>query len=317
MMGLVEMEFKKSKILVVGDVMVDYYIYGSAERDCPEAPVKILEKEKEENFLGGAGVVAANLRNLGAEVRFVSVIGDDSSGKHVLELCRNTDVPTDFVVVEKQRKTTLKTRFMATKPEFKMCLRVDDETRKNVSKETEEKIVSKIEKLAKETEYVIISDYNKGLLTRRIRDALLATGRKIIVDSKQNLREYKGAYVFVPNMHEFCIAAGIPSSNDDKIIIPNAIRLQKELGGLLVVKRSERGATVIDLDGQRSFPSVAKKVLNVSGAGDIFLSVLTMALASGKSIDDSVKLANLGCAKAIAKRHPSISLDDLNESSVS
>jgi len=300
------------RILVIGDVMIDHYVYGSVERISPEAPVPILDVDKEEAFLGGAGVVAENLKNLGAEVSFISVIGDDDGAVLVKKFLAASGIGNSLAM-EKQRKSTLKKRFIATSPYFQMLLRADNETRADVKAATEAEIIRNIR--AQAADIIVLSDYNKGMMTKKVIAAAIAAakekGGKVIVDTKKNIHDYKGAYLVAPNVNELCIAMGMRPDNSDEVVRDNALRLATELGSIVVVKRGAKGASIVDGNGMRTYPSEAKEIVNVSGAGDIFLAIVALAIASGKSADDAVKLANRGCGRAIARRHPSVTKEDL------
>jgi len=309
------MDFKKAQILVIGDVMIDHYVYGSVERISPEAPVPVLIKEDENTFLGGAGLVTTNLRNLGASVDLVGVIGEDEEAPIVRKYLSDKNISDQNLIVEKGRPTTIKKRFVATLPYFQQLLRLDNERRENVKPETEQKIIENVKQKMDGSDLVVISDYNKGILTAKVIESVIALakekGKKILVDTKRSLYDYKGVYLIAPNTRELCLAFGLKNTNDDALILPEAVKLSKALGSIVVVKRGGKGATIADDDGTRTYPSKAEKIVNVSGAGDIFLATLAMALASGQNIDDAVKTANLGCGKAIAKRHPLVTLEDL------
>jgi len=309
------MKFKKAKILVIGDVMIDRYIYGNVERISPEAPVPVLHKNDESSFLGGAGLVVSNLKSLGADVDFIAVVGKDKEYLDMKRLLSEKKIPEDGLICEEGRHTTIKTRFVAASPHFQMLLRLDNETKDDIRPETERKIIDQVKRGMSRAAFVIVSDYNKGVLTTKVIDAILMEAKKsrkkVIVDTKKSLHGYKGSYLVAPNTTELCLAFGLKNTNEDDVVLPNAIRLSKELGCVVVVKRSGKGATIADSHGIRTYPSLAGNVINVSGAGDIFVSILTMALASDQPLNEAVKMANLGCGKAIAKKHPSITPEDL------
>ena len=297
--------------------MIDNYVYGTVDRLSPEAPVPILEANDEKFSLGGAGNVVTTLKNLGAQVDFVSVIGDDKNNKIALDLAKSLEISAEFLLIEKTRKTTVKKRFVATSPYFQMLLRVDSETHSQILKETEEKIASKMENLIPKCDIIVISDYNKGLMNSSLISLIInlakKSNKKIIVDTKKSLYDYKGVYLAVPNYKELCIAFGMKPTNDDSLIEQNTLKLSKMLHSNVIVKRSEKGATIIDEKGLRTQKSKAEKIINVSGAGDIFVAITALCIVSSFSLDKAVELANIGCAKAIAKRTPTISLDELRE----
>ncbi len=325
---------RKAKILVIGDVMLDHYVYGSVNRMSPEAPVPVLDVEKEEGFPGGAGIVASALAALGADVSFLSAVGDDAAAGDVEKLLAKQGVSASLEK-ESGRKTTVKTRFVRTNPRFEMLLRADSETREGIRPGTETALFAALEIEAAELrgvkgrkvfDIIIVSDYAKGLLTGSMIAKVLgfarAKGKRVVVDTKGDIRAYKGDNVIlVPNLHELGLASGREIPNEDAGVREAALALSKSSGSVVVVKRSGKGASIAEAASKaagtgsfRTYPSMVKPedVVNVSGAGDIFVAIFTLALASGKSMDDAVKLANLGCAKAIAKQHPSITSAELS-----
>ena len=220
----------------------------------------------------------------------------------------------ECVVSEKGRKTTIKKRFIATVPYFQQLLRVDYESRNPINSETEKKVLSTIADAIPRVDILVISDYNKGLLTKTVIDEVLAMakekGKKVIADTKRSPYDYRGADILAPNYKELCLAFGMKATNEDEIIVSNAIKLSKTLNATILVKRSGKGASIADGKNVRTYGVSATDIVNVSGAGDIFVAIVAIALASGKSIDEAVKLSNIGCAKAIARKHPSVQLED-------
>lgn len=342
---------RKAKILVIGDVMLDHYVYGSVDRMSPEAPVPVLDVEKEEGFPGGAGIVASALAALGADVSFLSVVGDDAAARDVEKLLAKQGVSASLEK-ESGRKTTVKTRFVdhslkvdaetgLRRHGFTMLLRADNETHQGIRPGTETALFAALEIEAAELrgargrkvfDIIIVSDYAKGLLTKSLITRVLAFARtkkkKVVVDTKGDISAYKGDNVIlVPNLHELGAASSVKEmKNDDDEVRNCALALSKSSGSVVVVKRSGKGASIAEAAFKaagtakttgtgsfRTYPSLIKpeEVVNVSGAGDIFVAIFTLALASGKSMDEAVKLANAGCAKAIAKQHPSITKAEL------
>jgi D-beta-D-heptose 7-phosphate kinase / D-beta-D-heptose 1-phosphate adenosyltransferase len=214
----------------------------------------------------------------------------------------------------------VKERFIKTQPRFEMLLRADSETRTEIKAATEKALLDVLEKAAEGADHIVISDYAKGMLSRNLIESALASarakGKKVVVDTKGDISAYKGGNVIlVPNLHELGAASKKEMKNDDADVRTAALALSKSNGSTVVVKRSGKGASIADASAGafRTWPSMAKGVVNVSGAGDIFVAIFTLALASGKGMDDAVKLANAGCAKAIAKQHPSITKAELPE----
>jgi rfaE bifunctional protein kinase chain/domain len=242
------------------------------------------------------------------------VVGDDPEAAQVRFMCGRSLMAS----VEKGRKTTVKTRFIDRKKGFMMLMRADSETRAPILPGTEDSVLGLLEGAAAGADCIIISDYAKGMLTKKLVDGALksarASGKRVVVDTKGDIRAYRGGNVIlVPNLHELGLASGLEIKNEDADVRKHALDLSKASGSVVVVKRSGKGASIADAKAGsfQTCPSMAKDVVNVSGAGDIFVAVFTLALASGKGMDEAVKLANMGCAKAIAKQHPSITAAEL------
>ncbi|MCX6772864.1 MAG: bifunctional ADP-heptose synthase [Candidatus Micrarchaeota archaeon] len=308
-------QFKKSKIIVVGDLMLDQYLYGSVERICPEAPVPILKFASDEMFIGGAGLVASTLKSLGMEPAFISVIGDDYQGQSLVKIIGKEGIKIGDLFIEEGRKTTLKMRFMTKAPYLHMLLRMDDEVIAPITSETEDAVLEAFKEELPSADLVVISDYMKGVLTHKVISGIMkaaaAAGKKVIVDSKMELERYKGAYLAVPNAKEISLEFGVEYSNEDETIIPLAKKLASGLSETVIVKRGDRGATLVEKGVDKTIKSKAQKVVNVSGAGDIFVAIIAVCICSGIPLEKAVELANEGCAIAIGKNRPKISASEL------
>ena len=189
------------EILVVGDLMIDHYLWGSCERISPEAPVQVVDISKETTVLGGAGNVINNLNALGARVSVSSVIGDDSNGKELLQMLKDIDVNTKNIQTQKNRKTSKKSRVIATSQQI---LRYDKESKEDINSKSEEKIISSLESSIQNYEIVILSDYGKGVLTSTLCKNIIGLANKhnvkVLVDPKgSDFSKYKGAYLLTPN----------------------------------------------------------------------------------------------------------------------
>ncbi|MBS3067649.1 bifunctional hydroxymethylpyrimidine kinase/phosphomethylpyrimidine kinase [Candidatus Micrarchaeota archaeon] len=309
-----KIKFKNSNILLIGDIIIDHYIYGTVDRICPEAPVPVLNCKSEEMFLGGAGIVLTNLLHLGAKTNLVSVAGDDEEAEKLEKLFKSAGASFQNVAIENGRKTTIKTRCVATSPFWQMLMRFDKEVVYPISNTTEQEIILKLDTLLKNADLVVISDYKKGLLTPTLREAIItkakSNNRKIIVDSKGFVSDYKGADIIAPNRVELCEHFGAAPTNDDGIIRQFAQKLARQMNCKLVVKRSEKGILWIDNGKEGNVPSVAKKIVNVSGAGDVFIASLALATASDYTLEDAVKIANFAAGIAIGRTRPHVTLED-------
>ena len=264
---------KNPKILLVGDLMIDHYLWGNCERISPEAPVAIVDIEKESSVLGGAGNVANNLYALGAEVDILSVIGDDKNADKLKKMLEKIDINSNNLIVEKDRKTSRKNRIIASNQHI---IRYDKESKKNISNEIEIEIINLFKSKIEFYDIVILSDYGKGLLTENLTQSLISIGNeentKVLVDPKGfEYKKYKNAYLLTPNKKEAINATNIQI--EDKISLERAIRKLKEDYNLNIslVTLSEDGIAIYD-ENLRIKPTVAKEVYDVTGAGDTVIA---------------------------------------------
>jgi D-beta-D-heptose 7-phosphate kinase/D-beta-D-heptose 1-phosphate adenosyltransferase len=308
-----------NQILIIGDIMLDRYIYGTVERISPEAPVPVLNYKNEREDLGGAGVVLDCLVKLGYKPSIITVIGDDAEGQRIIELVKKEEIETDGIIIEKGRLTTVKTRYVAISPFFQYILRLDKEKTNSITKETQEKIIRKLKEKLSKCEYVIISDYKKGLMIDKlVRETISEAkkqGKKVIVDTKGKIFDYFGADIVAPNRKELFENVDKKYSKDIEIIKKHAKELVNKMNCNVVVKLGEDGVLLSTKDKELLMPSIAKKVVNVSGAGDVFIAVMASALAEGKDLVEAVKLANKGAGIAIGKENPRVAKDELYEKS--
>lgn len=284
-------------IICVGDVMLDRYIYGAVDRISPEAPIPVFTAAREERMLGGAGNVVRNLLALGAEVAFASVIGDDTTGKHLTALVGQEQRLIPTLLTERGRISTKKTRYIAASQQI---LRSDYETRDVVKAETISKISELLLPEIATHHAIILSDYGKGLLTpalcRSVIDAARAKDIPVFVDPKQrDVSIYAGATVLSPNLKELAMAAGVEHfENEDAIVrAAQALCIQHQFRYVLVT-RGEHGMSLIDAAGLLThLPATAQQVFDVSGAGDTVIATLACAHAAGAAMADAALLANL------------------------
>lgn len=290
------------RILVIGDLMIDHYLWGGCERISPEAPVQVVDITRETTVLGGAGNVINNLVALGAKVSVSGVIGDDENGKELLSMLGIIGVGTDGLIRQVGRKTSKKSRIIASNQQI---LRYDKESKDSIAPESEKSVVSYVESVVKECDIVIISDYGKGVITDAVASGVIAAaksaGKKVLVDPKgKDYRKYRGAYLLTPNKKEASEATGI-AINDDASLKQALLNL-KETCALecSMITLSEDGIAIYD-DSMRRFPTVAKEVFDVTGAGDTVIASLSFALSSGLSIDDAAPFANHAAAVVVGK----------------
>ena len=298
------MNFSNTKVLVIGDVMLDRYVQGSVNRISPEAPIPVLKHTDTITKLGGAANVAQNLRDLGCEVMLCSVIGDDSAGEELAKLLAKSGI-VGKLVVQKARPTTVKTRFMA---DGHQMLRLDDETTDTISSESEQSLWREFIPLTKEVDAVVLSDYSKGVLTDTIISmaTTFTEGKPVVVDPKRaSFRSYAGATVITPNEKEFWTAFPCYWGNNINNML--AMLRTSEIGSTSVlVTQSEKGMTLFEQkDNQFVEPfhvdAHAKAVVDVCGAGDTVVSTLTACLAIGMSLQEATMKANLAASIVVGK----------------
>ena len=210
--------FSKARIAIIGDLMIDRYLFGSVSRFSPEAPVPILDIQRDELRLGGAANVANNIHTLGANALLIGVVGDDSKGKRVRIMLEEAGLSSEGVITDHDRPTTIKTRVIAGSQQM---LRVDHEKKHPISAETEEKIFSYLDSLVENLDAIILEDYNKGVLSAKLIRRITALGSEkfipVFVDPKHdNFFEYKNATIFKPNRKEMEDALGISSYDGDR-----------------------------------------------------------------------------------------------------
>ncbi len=288
-------EFSSKRILVLGDVMLDHYVWGNVERISPEAPVPVLEAQSEEIRLGGAANVALNIRSLGAEALLVGVIGQDPPAETMKNLLKERGIGGGYLVTDPDRSTTLKTRIGAVNQQI---LRIDYESKTEIPSEVSEKLTSLLGKLLPECDALIIEDYNKGLLTRELIHAALRIARiykvPVAVDPKlNNFLAYRNVDIFKPNYKEIQSILA-KSFRDDGEFYQAALDLRRDMEVKnLIVTRGGMGMYIFDGDGTPlHLPTVARQVYDVSGAGDTVISALTLAYAAGADIKLAAQLAN-------------------------
>ena len=295
--------FQGTKILCVGDAMLDVFVYGAVDRISPEAPIPVLRVDRESEMLGGAGNVAANLAALGAAVRFVSVVGNDQAGSRIRSLLAEQIGTGPDLVVEDGRLTTTKTRFLAGSQQL---LRADRETAAEISDEARSAVIDLIEDDF-DPAAIVLSDYGKGVLSEAVIAAAIAAagarGMPVIVDPKGvDYTRYRGASVVTPNRKELAGATGMPVKTDAEIA--DAARRIIESCGIaaVIATRGEHGMSVVTGEGQPiHLPARAREVFDVSGAGDTVVASLALALGSGLPLVEAARIANLAAGIVVGK----------------
>jgi D-beta-D-heptose 7-phosphate kinase / D-beta-D-heptose 1-phosphate adenosyltransferase len=293
---------KSPKILVVGDLMIDQYLWGSCERISPEAPVQVINVNQDNEVLGGAGNVVNNLQKLGAQVDIFSVIGDCQASNDILTLFSEIGVRTHNLINQKNRILSKKTRIIASQQQV---VRYDRESRESIAPKIEDKLLKNLSKAIASYDIILLSDYGKGVLTNKVARSLIdmanGLGIKVLVDPKGNdYTKYKGAFLLTPNKKEASEITKI-NINDNHTLLAAAKKLKIKLDlSISLITMSEQGIAIYDNE-LRVKPTVTKEVFDVTGAGDTVLSSLGYALALNTNIDDAVVFSNLAAGVVVSK----------------
>lgn len=287
------------KILVVGDVMIDEWIWGSVTRISPEAPVPVVNVSDHSFTLGGAGNVANNLRALGAHVAFAGVVGEDAEAERVRALFENLEVDHRGLLSADDRPTTRKTRVVAHNQQV---VRADWESTAPLSAAARARVVAFVSANASKFDGIILSDYAKGLFSREIVEAAI-DGHVITADPKpQSLDLFIGVTCVAPNVHEAELATGIAITDDASLEGAARALLKRLACRYVVITRGERGMALYGAQGEHLMvPAVARTVYDVSGAGDTVVAVLTLALAAQAPIEAALQLANFAAGAVVEK----------------
>lgn len=297
-------QFPNRKLIVLGDLMLDEFIWGEVRRISPEAPVPVVEVKRESWHLGGAGNVVSNLIELGAKALPIGIIGDDETGRLMARKFADRGADTSGLIVDDSRPTTRKTRIVAHSQQM---VRADRENRSPISGEIEDKVIAEFSAALTEAEAVIVSDYDKGLLTPRVLEAVISTthnaGKIICLDPKiKNFLNYQKVDVITPNQPEAELASGIEIV-DDVSLIAAAHRIRELLDcANVLITRGEHGMSLLNAEDKLTHISTAaREVYDVTGAGDTVIATLTLAMAAGASVADAAVIANHAAGVVVAK----------------
>jgi len=288
-------KFRNGKVLVIGDLILDQYVWGQVSRISPEAPVPVVTVSTETLQLGGAANVSNNIRALGGRVDLCGVIGADEGGRQFLKVLESQGLGRDGILSDQDRPTTKKTRVVAHSQQL---LRFDNERTEAISGVLEARLTRYIAACIRSASALVVSDYAKGVVTPRLMTDLtdLANrhGVPVIVDPKVvHIGRYKGVTVITPNHHEAVQAAGL-QGDDEAVILEAGRHLHQRLGcQAVLITRGERGMSLIEGAGRVThIPTVARQVFDVTGAGDTVVATLALALAAGATMRQAAILAN-------------------------
>jgi D-beta-D-heptose 7-phosphate kinase/D-beta-D-heptose 1-phosphate adenosyltransferase len=299
---MIDLLGKSPKLLVIGDLMIDHYLWGSCERISPEAPVQVVNIKSESTVLGGAGNVISNLRALGAQVDVISVLGGCEISDELKNLLTDIGVNTQYLITQKDRITSKKSRIIASQQQV---VRYDRESTNEISNESQKAILNTFKEIIINYDGLLLSDYGKGVLTNDLTQSLInisnENNKKVLIDPKGlDYSKYKGAYLLTPNKKEASEATKI--NIKDNASLTKAITQLKtkyELD-ISLITLSEQGVAIYDNE-LRTHPTVAREVFDVTGAGDTVLASLGFALACEYQIDDAVEFANLAAGVVVGK----------------
>ncbi len=290
--------FNNLKVLIIGDVMIDSYIYGNAGRISPEAPVPVVNVARKENRLGGAANVALNIQSLGATPTLCSIVGDEPEGDTFFELLKNREISSEGIVKSRDRITTVKTRVLAGSQHM---LRVDNETDKSLSPLEQHALMGRIHDLTPGCDVIIFEDYDKGVLNPVVISETIALANDLgiptVVDpKKRNFLAYSGASLFKPNLRELKEGLKLEFDHHDLDQLSSAVN---QLNAYMPIEKalitlSERGVYLTDHVQSIHYPAHVRRIADVSGAGDTVVSIAALTEALHLPMEVQAELSNLG-----------------------
>ena len=309
--------FSRSKILVIGDLMLDEFLWGKVTRISPEAPVPIVEVQRRAAYPGGAANVARNLASLGAKTGLAGVIGDDEPGRHLIEILTEEKIATGSIRKTALRPTTHKTRICAITRQLhdhldiedqQQIVRVDDESKKPLDAESKAWLFERLRAEISAHDAIIIEDYAKGLIDQELVTLVVTEAKKagkiVAIDpNPSNPFDWSGGTVLKPNRREAFQAAGLPYSTDEEAVLKAGAVLQKRHAiGNVLITLGEAGMLLLE-EGQKPYhtPTRAQDVFDVSGAGDTAIAAFTLALAAGATGIEAAEIANHAAGVVVAK----------------
>lgn len=297
-------QFHRGRVVCLGDLMLDRYVYGTVARISAEAPIPIIHAERDEAMLGGVGNVARNIVAAGGRAHLLAVRGEDDAGAEVSGLIAGMDQVTSALVVRPNRPTTVKTRYIAAGQQL---LRADRETTEAIGVADGKVLLSRLDEALANTDVLVLSDYGKGVLSDQVLSGAIERARAahvpVIADPKRrDLAAYGGVDVLKPNRAELAAATGMPCDNDDQVTLAARAAMGRCDIGAMLVSRSEQGISLITRDGPPAhLPVRAPEVFDVSGAGDTVVAIFALAVAVGAAPELGARLANLAAAIVVGK----------------
>lgn len=297
--------FEDVKVLVVGDIILDQFIWGKVSRISPEAPVPVVEVQNETFLLGGAANVVNNILSLGGRSLLCGVIGDDEFGRKLLGIFQDKGISSEGIIVQKDRRTTLKTRVVADRRQ--QVVRFDRENNEQLDQKLRERLLQFIRSHLGEVDSVILSDYGKGVLSedliRGINESAKGEGRMVVVDPKMdNFDYYKDITLITPNKFEAEIASGVKIVDEESLNRAGEILLDRFRSQAVLITLGEEGMALFERGKTPiNIPTGKKEVYDVTGAGDTVVAVIALAMAAGARFGEAAKIANYAAGIVVEK----------------
>lgn len=295
--------FHRARVLIVGDIMLDCFVYGAVERISPEAPIPVMAVDRQTEMPGGAANVARNVATLGGQAVLIGVVGTDTAGQELARQLARIPTIEARLVQDASRPTTVKTRYVADRQQI---LRTDIEVRTALGAASADALLQEVAAALPQVDVVILSDYAKGVLhdevAIRVIQAARQANKKVLVDPKsKSFRKYAGATVLTPNRHELRVATGLECDTDEQVAASAKLILAEGLCDALVVTRGKDGMSVADHGATTHIRTEAREVFDVSGAGDTAVATMALGLAVGGSMIAATRLANVAAGIVVGK----------------
>ncbi len=296
-------KFDNINVAVVGDMMLDEYLIGKVTRISPEAPVPVVNVTEERFVLGGASNVINNVVSLGSKAMAFGVIGSDINGEKFINKLKEKNIDTSGIIIDESRPTIIKSRVLC---QGQQLLRLDWEKDTLISENIQKQIVDNVKQNIKSIDIIVLSDYNKGVLTEYVSKEIIKVAKennkKVIVDPKpHNFKNYIGSTAMTPNKKEIMEYIGISKFNNEEDLIEKASKVKNDIElECLLLTRSEEGLSLFT-EEHNKIPTVAQEVYDVTGAGDTFISALTLSVAAGATWLEAAKIGNTAAGVVVGK----------------
>jgi rfaE bifunctional protein kinase chain/domain len=292
------------RLVVLGDLMLDEHIWGRVDRISPEAPVPVVQVKDRASTPGGAGNVAANVSALGGRAAMIALVGDDEAGREVTDDLKSLGVDVGGVIVDPSRPTIRKTRVIA---HSQQVVRIDREEPREVGSHLAERLVAAVEDALAGADALLISDYDKGVITEATTPPLIASaraaGKLVTVDGKpRHFPLFRGAHLASPNLSEAATASGVYITDEATLAEAGEELLRRYDLDAVLITRGEHGVSLFAKgEPERHIPAVASEVYDVAGAGDTVIACATLAMAAGATLEAAARLANYAAAVVVKK----------------